>query len=254
MDETYKEFFQTLKSAKKTVALTGAGISTLSGIPDFRGKNGFFVTGDLWHGFKREELFDIDFFHENPGVFYLFAKEFLYPMLEKSPSIAHTFLADLEKKGLCQAIYTQNIDTLHAKAGSNAGELHGTLQESYCVNCGKKFPIEELLPGIKAEKIPYCPSCKALLKPSVVFYGESLPEMLLKKAVEDCREADLLMVFGSSLTVYPVAGLPHYTLERGGKLVIINASRTALDNKASFLFPDITEFCEKTGTLLAEEK
>lgn len=248
MEKEFTEFLQYFDGTRKVVALTGAGISTLSGIPDFRGKNGFFVTGELWHGFKREELFDIDFFHENPGVFYLFAKEFLYPMLEKTPSIAHRTLAELEKRGLCSAIYTQNIDTLHAKAGSNAGELHGTLQESSCVNCGKSFDFSEVLPAIQTEKIPYCPICKALLKPKVVFYGESLPEELLQQAVKDCRQADLLMVFGSSLTVYPVAGLPHQTLENGGKLAIINASKTALDSKASFLFPDITEFC---NTLMA---
>ena len=243
MTEDFAAFIQYFKTARNVVALTGAGISTLSGIPDFRGKNGFFVTGDLWNGFKREELFHIDFFHENPGVFYLFAGEFLYPMLEKNPSIAHRTLALLQKKGLCQAIYTQNIDTLHAKAGSNAGELHGTLAESYCIRCGKTYPANEIIPLVQKEKIPYCNSCGALTKPNVVFYGEALPEELMKNAVKDCSRADLVLVFGSSLTVYPAAGLPDRTLASGGKLAIINASRTPYDRKADFLFPDITEFC-----------
>ena len=118
MDRSFELFLQAWDESQKVVVLTGAGVSTLSGIPDFRGKNGFYSGGKLWNGYDKEDLFDIDFFHAHFDVFYKFAREYLYPMLDKTPSIVHQTLAVLQKAGKIDAIYTQNIDTLHSKAGS----------------------------------------------------------------------------------------------------------------------------------------
>ncbi|MBR2364434.1 MAG: hypothetical protein IKA79_04475, partial [Lentisphaeria bacterium] len=136
MDESYIKCFEEIAKADTVTVLTGAGVSTLSGIADFRGENGFYSNGDSMYGVKKEKIFDIDFFHQRPEVFFHYAKEYLYPMLDKSPSIAHTALAKMQQKDLCGNIYTQNIDTLHTKAGGGKViELHGTLAEHYCTFC-----------------------------------------------------------------------------------------------------------------------
>ena len=150
MDETFELFLQAWDDSEKVIILTGAGVSTLSGIPDFRGKNGFYSGGDLWNGYRKEDLFDIDFFHEKPEVFYRFAQEYLYPMLEKEPSCAHILAAELQKRKMCGRIYTQNIDALHSKAGATeVAELHGTMQYSKCLRCSKRFTAGEILPMMK---------------------------------------------------------------------------------------------------------
>lgn len=242
----YEQFLTCWKSARKVVVLTGAGVSTLSGIPDFRGPNGFYSGSPLWHGYEKADLFDISFFHQHPDVFYRFARSYLYPMLEMPISLVHTTLADLQKKGKIGEIYTQNIDTLHSKAGSeNVGELHGTLRYMRCTSCGKRSETKEFLPEIMAEQVPRC-SCGGLVKPDVVFFGENLDESLLDRAFADSMSADMIWVLGSSLTVQPAASLPLYTKQYGGKIVIVNAGRTPLDEMADFRFEDLVEFCRQT--------
>ena len=243
MDNSYEKFLEEFDYSGKVVVLTGAGVSTLSGIPDFRGKDGFYSGSPLWNGYDKEDLFEINFFHRHPEVFYRFARENLYGMLDKTPSIVHTTLAELQKSGKIGTIYTQNIDALHYKAGAtDVGELHGTLQYSVCTRCGERFDISCWLERISAEKIPLC-DCGGIVKPDVVFFGEMLDEELLDKAVSDCTSADMIWVLGSSLTVQPAASLPLFTRQHGGKVVIVNADDTPEDHRADFRFYDLHEFC-----------
>lgn len=243
MDENFIKCFENIAEAKNVTVLTGAGVSTLSGILDFRGENGFYSNGDTLYGVKKEQIFDIDFFLKRPEVFFHYAKEYLYPMLDKTPSIAHTAIAGMQKKSLCGTVYTQNIDTLHSKAGSGkVVELHGTLAEHYCTNCGAFYETDLVRSIAQKDQIPRCEKCNALIKPKVVFFGEGLDHRDLAQAEYDCSRCDMTIVAGSSLTVYPVAGLPGYAHMNNKKLVIINAQKTPYDNKADFLFPDIEEF------------
>lgn len=240
-----KQCFEAIAQAGRICVLTGAGVSTLSGIPDFRGKNGFYTKGDPLYGVRREELFDIELFRKRPEIFYRYAADFLFPMLDKEPSIAHKTLAAMQKKGLCQGIFTQNIDTLHSKAGAaDVVELHGTMGEHFCTECGTKYALSEVLPqGAKGE-VPLCKSCSGVIKPAVVFFGEMLPEEALERAFRECAAAQILLVMGSSLTVTPVANLPEVTLNHGGRVVIVNEQPTSFDREAAFCFKDISEFCQ----------
>lgn len=245
MSDDFEKFLDAFDYADNVVILTGAGISTLSGIPDFRGKNGFYSGSHLWKGYEKEDLFDVDFFHAHPEIFYQFAREYLYGMLDKTPSVVHQTLAELQKSGRIGTVYTQNIDALHYKAGStDVGELHGTLQFSVCVNCGERSDINHWRSRIDAGKVPLC-GCGGLIKPDVVFFGEPLNENLLNKAVDDCEKADMIWVLGSSLTVQPVASLPLFTKHNGGKVVIVNADETGEDRHADFCFYDLNDFCQK---------
>lgn len=244
MKEKYQKCFEEMAKAGKVTILTGAGVSTLSGIADFRGENGFYSQGDTLYGVKKEKIFDIGFFHERPEVFFHYAKEYLYPMLDKSPSIAHLTLAQMQKKNLCGTVYTQNIDTLHSKAqGGKVVELHGTLAEHYCTKCHAPYETGYVRNIAEKKEIPRCKFCNNLIKPKVVFFGEGLDETDLANAFSDCRKSDLLLVLGSSLTVYPVAGLPGEARMNNRKLVIVNAQKTPYDSKADFLFEDIADFC-----------
>ena len=186
----YEECFALFDTSDKIVALTGAGISTLSGIPDFRGKNGFYTDGNTWNGIRKEELLDIDFFREEPELFYRFAGEFLYPMLQRTPSIAHETLSLMQQKSLCHALYTQNIDCLHTKAGSRTFELHGSLDSHSCTRCNDHAPLQQVLDQVAAGKVPKC-TCGGTLRPDFVFYGECLNEELLEQAFHDFETADL---------------------------------------------------------------
>ena len=243
MDEL-KQCFEMIGNARKVSILTGAGVSTLSGIPDFRGKDGFYTRGELLYGVKREELFDIGFFKKNPEIFYRYAVDFLYPMLSKTPSVAHTVLGAMQRKGLCGTIYTQNIDTLHTKGGAaHVAELHGSLGEHFCISCGTVYATPQIRRIAESGQIPLCKSCSGLIKPKVVFFGEMLPEKELEEAFEDAASSDLFLVLGSSLTVTPAAHLPQTALNHGRRIVIVNAQPTSLDRDAAFRFEDIARFC-----------
>jgi NAD-dependent deacetylase len=232
--------------ARHCVALTGAGVSTLSGIRDFRGKNG------LYNDMDAEKMFDIDYFMEDPSYYYRTAGSFIYNIDEKEPSIVHTTLGELEKRGSLKALITQNIDLLHQKGGSKRViEVHGSPQVHYCLRCaGVRMGFEEAAALVKAGSLPKCPQCGGVLKPAITFFGESLPAAALRDAGTEAQRADLMLVLGTSLTVYPAASLPDYTLRNGGEVVIVNNMPTPLDGRAVQRFDDLGEVFEGLRALM----
>jgi len=208
-EEIFKRY---IHKSNYIVALTGAGISTNAGIHDFRGEKGIYTTGKV----KAEEIFDIDYFLHNPEPFYNWAKELLKITRSARPTFSHIALARLEKMGKLKAVITQNIDSLHQKAGTkNIIELHGSIERGYCVKCGKKYAGEKIF-RLLERGIPEC-ECGGIIKPDIVFFGE--PVQKLMEAQEYSRNADLFIVIGSSLMVQPASMLPYLTR---GKIVIIN--------------------------------
>lgn len=233
----FEELKDLLEHSKRTVAFTGAGISTLSGIRDFRGKNGVYL--QPWHGKPVEEILSLDCFLAEPELFYGWAKEFIYRLEEFRPAAVHRALAGLEAHGMLRAVYTQNIDLLHQKAGSRTVyEVHGSPAHHRCLKCGRRFDYAEIAPRVLADEIPHCP-CGGLVKPDIVFYGENLDETLLEQAFAELGRAELLLVLGSSLTVQPAASLPMATLRGGGNIVIVNAQPTPLDRYAKLRYDDL---------------
>ncbi|MDR1239955.1 MAG: NAD-dependent deacetylase [Treponema sp.] len=224
-----------IQKARYCVALTGAGVSTLSGIRDFRGKNG------LYNDMDAEKIFDIDYFMEDPSFYYRAAGSFIYNIDEKEPSIVHKMLGAMEGRGFLKALITQNIDLLHQKGGSKKViEIHGSPQFHYCLRCaGVRMPFEEAAARVKSGELPRCPRCGGVLKPAITFFGESLPIDALRAAGEEAQRADLMLVLGTSLTVYPAASLPDYTLRNGGEVVIVNNMATPLDSRAVQRFDDL---------------
>jgi NAD-dependent deacetylase len=229
-----EELFTRITEAKHCAVLTGAGVSTLSGIRDFRGKNG------LYNDMDAEKIFNVDYFFRDPAFYYSHAKDFIYNLDDKRPSVVHTVLGDLEAKGFVKALITQNIDLLHTKGGSKRViEIHGSPQAHYCPQCQNSTAAEEaVLSGTVGERgfmefgqaaeivqkgeMPRCKKCGAVLKPAITFFGEMLPVHALAAAESEAKEADLLLVLGTSLTVFPAAGIPQLTLRAGGKIVIVN--------------------------------
>ncbi len=222
-----------IRSSESIVAFTGAGVSTLAGIRDFRGKNG--VYRQLWHGYQVEEILSLDCFRRQPELFYEWAREFVYCLDDYSPGAMHTALAHLERIGkLPLGIYTQNIDLLHQKAGSRqVYEIHGSPAHHHCLNCRHEQSYAEVAPKVMAGSVPHCPKCGGVMKPDIVFYGENLDEALLQKGFDIFARADLALVMGSSLTVYPAAALPEAAARNGVKTVIINEQPTHLDDLAT---------------------
>ncbi len=221
-----------LKSSQRPVFLTGAGMSTESGIPDFRSSAGLYSSG------VTEKIFDISEFRSNPQRFYTFARSFFAQMFNSEPNPGHFAVSKLQQTEAKEVhVITQNIDLLHEKAGTaNVYTVHGTIETSSCMTCGAKCKTSELWQRIQAGKIPIH-ECGGLFKPDIVFFGEMLPVDALQKGENAVREADLLIVAGTSLSVYPAAGLPNYR-KNGCKLVIINKSRTPIDHEADLLFND----------------
>lgn len=202
----------------------GAGVSTESGIPDFRSRDGLY---NMKYIYPPELILSRDFFYENTSEFYKFYRDKLN-CLDKNPNIVHNYLTKLEDKGKLKAIITQNIDGLHSKANSkNIYELHGSIYRNYCTRCGKFYEPEYIF---DSNDIPKC-ECGGLIKPDVVLYNEPLKSKMLDESIYHIFHADLLIVAGTSLTVYPASGLIDYF---GGKnLVILNRSTTDFDNRAS---------------------
>ena len=235
MDSNANELFELIKNAKHFVALTGAGVSTLSGIRDFRGKNG------LYNDMDAEKIFDINYFEKDPSLYYTSAGSFIYNLDEKEPSVVHTVLGDLEKIGYLKAIITQNIDLLHQKGGSSRViEIHGSPVTHYCLRCsGIRMGYNEAAKIVRAGEMPKCHECGRVLKPAITFFGESLPVNALKEAAEEAQNADLMLVLGTSLTVYPAASMPDYTLRSGGQIVIVNNMPTHLDRHAVMHFDEL---------------
>jgi NAD-dependent deacetylase len=220
---------QLMRSAERVVALTGAGISVPSGIPDFRSPG----TG-LWERVDPMEVAHIDVFRRDPERFWAFYGERFQRLGDKQPNRAHFVLTSLERAGLLQAVITQNIDQLHARAGTRElVEVHGTIAHSSCPRCGSRYPLEEVRQRAVTDErgIPRC-DCRAPLKPDVVLFGELLPLAALARAELLAQEAELMLCIGSSLEVYPVAELPLRTLAAGGRLAILTRGETPLDGRA----------------------
>jgi len=210
----------------------GAGVSTESGIPDFRSANGLY-NEKTDSTYPPEVILSHTFFMRYTDKFYEFYKsKMIYK--DSKPNDAHIALAKLEEEGKLKAVITQNIDGLHQAAGSKTVlELHGSMHRNYCMNCNKAFPLSFIL---EAEQVPKCDVCGGIVKPDVVLYEEALDSDVIKAAVEYIRNADVLIVGGTSLSVYPAAGL--VSDYRGNKLVLINKSQTQYDAKANLVFHD----------------
>ena len=210
------------------VVLTGAGVSTESGIPDFRSPNG------LWAQFDPLEYGSIEAFRRDPLKVWSFYKPRVAMLTEAEPNPAHRALAELERLGFVEAVVTQNIDLLHERAGSReVVEVHGSIRSATCPGCGERCELERVLELLAEADAPACPACGELLKPDVVFFGELLPTGEINRAFELARRARLLLVVGSSLEVHPIAGLPGETLGAGGKLAIVNRGPTPYDREAA---------------------
>jgi len=246
--------YRRITAAQHLVALTGAGVSTLSGIRDFRGKNGLY--NDPKDFPDAEKMFNIDYFVQDPSVFYAKAGSFIYNIDEKEPSIVHTVLGELEKRGILKAVITQNIDMLHQKGGSKRViEVHGSAQTHYCLRCpGVRMGFTEAAAIVRAGKMPLCPKCGKVLKPAITFFGEALPVDALQQATAESQEADLMLVLGTSLTVHPAAGLPNYTLRAGGDIVIVNDMPTPLDRNALMRFDDLGSVFEELEKRLSRRR
>ena len=233
MNSKIEELKELIKTSNNIVFFGGAGTSTESGIPDFRSSNGLF-NEKLNCNFTPEQLVSHTFFVRYPEDFFKFYKDKLIYKNAK-PNKAHIALAELEKCGKLKAIITQNIDGLHQMAGSrNVLELHGSVHRNYCTKCGKFFNLDEMLNlgGI----IPYCDECGSIVKPDVVLYEEPLDNAVVNKTVNALSNADLLIIGGTSLVVYPAASFIDYF--NGDSIVLINKSSTGYDSKASIVIND----------------
>jgi NAD-dependent deacetylase len=208
------EITDLIQRARHIVALTGAGVSTTAGIPDFRGPQGLYVTRQ----YDPEKTFDIGFFDRDPSYFFAFARDFVLLVEQVQPTFTHRFLAMLEKRGKLDAVITQNIDGLHQKSGSKRViEVHGSVRNGHCRKCSRSYAYEELKTKVLTQEIARCDSCGGIVKPDIVFFGEAVQGM--NEASRVAGRADLFFVVGSSLTVYPAASLPEHT---GGQVVVVN--------------------------------
>jgi NAD-dependent deacetylase len=222
-----------IRAHQPCVALTGAGVSTESGIPDFRSPTG------LWAKFDPLEYGSLDAFRRDPLKVWSFYRPRVAMLTQAEPNPAHLALAELEQLGFLRAVVTQNIDLLHERAGSRqVVEVHGSIRTSTCPGCGASYPLARVLELLDRAEAPACADCGAILKPDVVFFGELLPPAAIDRAYELAREAWLLLVVGSALEVHPVAGLPLETIGAGGELAIVNRGTTPFDGKASLRIDD----------------
>ena len=216
-----------IRANQPCVVLTGAGVSTESGIPDFRSPTG------IWAEFDPDEYASLPAFRAEPAKVWTFFKPRIAMLTEAEPNAAHRALAELERGGLVEAIVTQNIDLLQERAGShNLVEVHGSIRTATCPACGSSHPREAVMEKLAHADAPSCDRCGAILKPGVVFFGELLPADAIERAFELARRARLLLVVGSSLEVHPVAALPEETLAAGGRLAIVNKGPTPYDRRA----------------------
>ena len=217
-----------VRGAGSVVALTGAGISVPSGIPDFRSPG----TG-IWEDVDPMEVAHIDAWRADPERFWSFYGSRFQTLGDKLPNGAHDALVGLERRGLLEAVITQNIDMLHRKAGTrDLVEVHGSIASSSCLACGARYGLEDVLARLAAAAVPAC-DCGRPLKPDVVLFGEFLPEAALQRATELAAAAGLLLCVGSSLEVYPVAQLPGITLRHGGDVAIVTQGPTPYDRRAA---------------------
>jgi NAD-dependent deacetylase len=224
-----EELAELIRDSESTVALTGAGVSVPSGIPDFRtpGKG-------LWEKVDPMSVATIEAFHRDTKGFWDFYHPRFHMLTDKQPNPAHEALAELERQGLLNAVITQNIDRLHRKAGSQrVVEVHGSIATASCTSCAANYPLEQVESLFDPDGVAACTCCAGKVKPDVVLFGEHLPDSAITEAERLCAGAELLLCVGSSLEVYPVAGLPELTLARGGSLAIVTQSSTPYDAAAA---------------------
>ena len=236
MDET-AALQKWIEESSNIVFFGGAGVSTESGIPDFRSTDGLY---NQQYDYPPETIISHSFYVKKPKEFYRFYKnKMLFP--EAKPNRAHMALAKLEREGKVKAVVTQNIDGLHQAAGSREVlELHGSVHRNYCTRCGRFYSLDDIL---KADGVPVC-DCGGVIKPDVVLYEEGLDQDVIQRSVEYISRADVLIIGGTSLTVYPAAGLIDYY--RGSKLVLINKSVTSRDGQADLVI------CDNIGKVLGD--
>jgi NAD-dependent deacetylase len=228
VDGDVERLAELVRALQPCVVLTGAGISTESGIPDFRSPTG------IWAQYDPMEYATISAFRRDPVKVWEFYALRFEALTRADPNDGHRALAELEERGLVRAVVTQNIDTLHERAGSReVVEVHGSIRDAECLACGEHAPLARVVDLLREHSAPPCPRCGAVLKPGVVMFGELLPEREIDRAFELAGEARLLLVVGSSLEVHPVAGLPDTTLGAGGQLAIVNRGATPYDSYAS---------------------
>jgi NAD-dependent deacetylase len=217
-----------IRNSASTVALTGAGVSVPSGIPDFRTPE----TG-LWENVDPMEVAHIDVFERDPARFWSYYRPRFQSLGDKRPNGAHEALAELERRGLLEGVITQNIDRLHRTAGSrNVVEVHGSIATSSCRSCEASYGIEQVEALFDDVGVAVCAACGGAVKPDVVLFGELLPEDAMQRAQALAAQAELMLCVGSSLVVHPVAGLPEVTLAAGGRLAIVTKSATPYDGAA----------------------
>jgi NAD-dependent deacetylase len=226
--DTVRDLAALVRERQPCVVLTGAGISTESGIPDFRSPSG------IWAQYDPMEYATIDAFRRDPVKVWEFYALRFELLTTAEPNAGHLALAELERLGLVAAVVTQNIDGLHGRAGSrDVVEVHGSIRSASCLECGERVPLEEVVAALRDRPAPTCPRCGAVLKPDVVMFGELLPADAIERAIELVRRAGLLLVVGSSLEVHPVAGLPDEAVAAGVALAILNRGPTPFDHLAS---------------------
>lgn len=224
---TAADLVASVRERGPAVVLTGAGMSTESGIPDFRSATG------IWAEVDPFEVASIDAFLRDPLRVWRWYGKRIGGLLAAAPNAGHEALAALERAGHVRAVVTQNIDLLHTRAGSgDVVEVHGSIRRFPCLACGAEESLEAVLAQLETREAPLCPSCGAILKPGVVMFGELLPPAAMERAERLARETRLLLVVGSSLQVWPVAGLPGETLRAGGALAIVNLEETPYDAAA----------------------
>jgi len=235
-----------INRSEKIVAITGAGISTEAGIPDFRSPG----TG-LWNRIDPMFAFTSLGFKLRPKAFYRLGLELIPPFLTAVPTEAHLFLAKVERLKKSCLIVTQNIDGLHQKAGSrNVVEIHGSLRRGFCIKCRREFSLEEIKYKTEREIPPRCDACRKPIKPDIVLFGDPIPTECFQRAQQALHECDLLLIVGSSLLIYPVADLPGIAVRRGTDIIIVNLEPTLYDRNALVLRGKAGGICRELGGLL----
>jgi NAD-dependent deacetylase len=250
-DQAIRHAAQLIQESQHAIALTGAGISTPSGIPDFRSSG-----SGLWQRYDPMEVASLTAFRYQPEKFFAWLRNLVLEIVQAEPNPAHTSLARLEKAGKVQAIITQNIDDLHQRAGSkNVLEVHGTMRTLTCIHCYRKYDSSGFIePYLENGEIPHCQNCGNILKPDVVLFEEQLPYKTWQKAQEQVNQCDLMIVCGSSLEVVPVAGLPMQALYHGSSLIVVNETPTYVDEQAEVVIQDdVAEVIPRIATKVLDE-
>ena len=237
MTTLLQDLIDRLRGCSNAAVFTGAGVSTLCGIPDFRGPQGLYANPDA------ERIFDIGWFRRDPSVYYKGCRKLVYGCCDVDPGPVHHAVAKLERAGIVRGVITQNIDMLHQKAGSrHVMEIHGSGLLHHCVGCGGEKGFREICDMLKDVDVPRCAQCGNAYKPDITFFGEMLPAKPLDEACELAASCELMIVLGSSLTVQPAASIPETAVRRGADLAIVNGQPTHLDAHARYRMPDLVEF------------